>query len=235
MRETYEELIGLQDLDSQIDEARRTLAEFQPRLDELEAPVDAKQKEVETVRGRLNDMKAELRRLERGAEEKRATLKKYEDRMARVRNAREEAAARTEIDLVRHAAEADEDDAVALMEQATKLELKLDEMEKDLTQARQELEPRRAELLEAQREAQTALDVLKDQRENRRIRLDDSAVGLYDRVRSGRTRVVLARLTKDGACGHCFSMIPIQQQNEIREDRGLHRCEACGVILYADD
>ncbi len=235
MRETYEALIGLQDLDAQIDDARKALAEFQPQLEALEAPVEVKGKEVEGVRGRLNDMKAEMRRLERGAEEKRATLKKYEDRMARVRNAREEAAARTEIDLVRHAAEADEDDAVALMEQVTKLELKLDEMEKDLTQARQELEPRRAELLEAQREAQMALDVLKDQRENRRVRLDDSAVGLYDRVRSGRTRVVLARLTKDGACGHCFSMIPIQQQNEIREDRGLHRCEACGVILYFDD
>jgi predicted nucleic acid-binding Zn-ribbon protein len=235
MRETYEGLIGLQELDAQIDDARRTLANFQPERDELEAPVEAKEKEVEAVRARLNEMKAETRRLERGAEEKRATLKKYEDRMARVRNAREEAAARTEIDLVRRAAEADEDDAVALMEQVTKVELKLDEMEKDLTRARQELEPKRAALLAAQQEAQAALDVLKDQRQNRRIRLDDRAIGLYDRVRSGRTRVVLARLTKDGACGNCFSVIPIQQQNEIREDRGLHRCEACGVILYTDE
>ena len=43
--------------------------------------------------------------------------------------------------------------------------------------------------------------------------------------------VVIAAVTADGACGHCFGMIPLQQQTEIRQARDLTRCEACGVIL----
>jgi len=235
MSETFEALLAIQELDEDIEQAREKLSEFEPRLQELDEPVEAMAKEVETVRSRLKELREEIRRLESGADEKRATLKKYEDRIQRVRTAREEAAARTEIDLVRRAVEADETDAIRAMEQATRVELKLDEMEKKLTEAREELEPRRQQILNERREAQERLDLLKDRRENNWIRLDDRAARLYDKVRSGRTKVVLAKLTPDGACGHCFSMIPIQQQNEIREGRSLYRCEACGVILYADE
>jgi predicted nucleic acid-binding Zn-ribbon protein len=57
---------------------------------------------------------------------------------------------------------------------------------------------------------------------------------LYERVRAGRTNTVLAAVTQDGACGHCFNMIPIQEQAEIRRGETLGRCEACGVILYPE-
>jgi predicted nucleic acid-binding Zn-ribbon protein len=43
--------------------------------------------------------------------------------------------------------------------------------------------------------------------------------------------VAIASLTPDGACGHCFSLVPLQVQNEIREGRSMVTCEACGVIL----
>ena len=45
----------------------------------------------------------------------------------------------------------------------------------------------------------------------------------------------VAELTVDGACGHCFSMVPLQEQNEIRHGEQLIRCEACGVILAAPE
>jgi predicted nucleic acid-binding Zn-ribbon protein len=35
----------------------------------------------------------------------------------------------------------------------------------------------------------------------------------------------------DGACGNCFSVIPLQLQNEVRRGGAMVRCEACGVIL----
>jgi predicted nucleic acid-binding Zn-ribbon protein len=40
-------------------------------------------------------------------------------------------------------------------------------------------------------------------------------------------------MTPEGACGHCFNTLPLQEQSEIRSGSTLHRCEACGVILYA--
>ena len=235
MDETYQALPDLQELDRQMAQARAKVREFEPELEELEAPLEELEEQVAAVRSRLDEMKAEERRLERSADDKRAKLEKYEARLERVRSQREESAARTEIDLISKAVEADEEDALELMDQIRRTELKLDEMEQKLGALREETAPKREELMTERNEAADQLDILKDKRENKLIRLDDSAARLYERIKGGKTDVALAKLTKDGACGHCFSMIPLQEQNEIRRREALHRCEACGVILFAED
>ena len=235
MEETYEALLELQDLDRQMRQAQQKVKRFEPELEELEAPVRVAETEVEAARKRLEELKTEQRRLERAAQDKRAQLQKYQDHLDRARNQREETAARTEIDLIRKAVEADEDDAMGLMEQVTRMELKLDELEKKLAATRSETEPKLEELKSARSEASAQLTVLEDQRKNKLVRLTGDAARLYERIRGGKTGVALATLTADGACGHCFSMVPIQEQNEIRRKKALHRCEACGVILYAED
>ncbi len=235
MDETYQALLDLQDLDEQMAEARDRVRQFDPQLEEIEAPVGSARSEVETVRKRLEEMHVEARRLERSADDKRAKMEKYEARLERVRNAREEAAARAEIDLISKAVEADEADYVNLTDQIRRTELKLAEMEKKLEDLQEEAAPKREALMEGREEAETQLQILADKRENKMVRLSDEAARLYERIRGGKTRVALARLTPDGACGHCFSMIPIQEQNEIRRKEALHRCEACGVILYAEE
>lgn len=235
MEETYQALLDLQDLDEKVSEARDQVRHFEPQLEEIEGPIEAAVSEVETVRKRLDEMKTEARRLERGADDKRAQMAKYQARLERVRNAREEAAARAEIDLISKAVEADEADYINLTDQIKRTELKLDELEKALHALREDAAPRREELLARKDEAESQLQILADQRKNKLVRLDARAGRLYEQIRGGKTRVALAELTADGACGHCFSMIPIQERNEIKRKEALHRCEACGVILYAGD
>ncbi len=235
MQEVYRALLELQELDENIDGAERKLAEFAPRMAELDAPVVALERDLEGLRTRLEELRRDVQRLERGANQKRERLKLYEDRMGRIRNQREEAAVRTEMDLVRKAALADEQEALELMEQATRTELKGDDVEKELGRVREDVEPRRQELLAGRKEAEEALEVLRAKRSNQTIRLDPQAARLYERVHAGRSRRVLAALTHDGACGQCFNVLPIQQQAEVRAARSLMRCEACGVILYAED
>jgi predicted nucleic acid-binding Zn-ribbon protein len=235
MEETYEALLKLQELDEQMAAARQRVERFAPEIEALEAPESALVAEIEALRSRLTEMKADVRRLERGAEDKTAQLRKYEQRLERVRNPREEAAARVEIDLIRRAVDADEDDALDMMEQVKRTELKLDDLEKKLGKLRSETEPQKAELQRERDAAREQLAILEDQRHNKIIRLKGEAARLYERIRGGKTRVTLARLTADGACGHCFSLIPMQEQRQIRRREALHRCEACGVILYTED
>ena len=47
--------------------------------------------------------------------------------------------------------------------------------------------------------------------------------------------MVVVSLLEDGACGHCFGMVPLQIQNEIRGGAEMLRCEECGVILTAPE
>ncbi|HEX7120017.1 MAG TPA: hypothetical protein VF212_14585 [Longimicrobiales bacterium] len=231
MEELYRSLSELQELDDEIAGIEAKLNAFEPRLEEVDAPVVALEREFEAGRKRLEELRDASRRLNRAAEDKRDRLKRTEERLERVRNAREEAAIRTELHLIRTAVDADEAEAIQVMEEITRTELKQDELERKLGQAREERAPKRAELLEARGELERELAVLRDRRENKRVRLDPTVSRLYERVRAGKTRVVITSLTADGACGHCFGVIPLQQQSEIRQANSLVRCEACGVIL----
>lgn len=226
-------LLTLQSLDDEIQQAKARLGEFDPQLKEVDAPIAALEADIEATRTRLDGMRRDVRRLESAAEQKRDRLRAYEERMGRVRNAREEAAARAEMDLIRRAADADDAEAIEMMEQTTRTDLKLDDLQRQLDKLRAENAPRRTELLEARANAEQELAVLEDRRNNHAIRLDPASLRLYERVRRGRASMVLAPLTPEGACGHCFNILPLQEQSEVRNAKTLHRCEACGVILYA--
>jgi len=232
MQDLRSALLALQDLDEEIARAEQKLKEFEPQLKSLEEPASTLESEIAMQRSRLEEMRTETRRLERGAEQKRDRLRAYEERLLRIRNAREDAAARTELDLIRRATEADETEALEMMEQSRRTDLKLDDLEKQLARVKADLSPRREALLQERSAAETEIGVLRDRRENHAVRLDKNSLRLYERVRAGRSRVALAPLTNEGACGNCFNILPIQEQAEVRGGQTLKRCEACGVILY---
>lgn len=234
MQAVHESLIALQELDRTIDAARERLAAFEPRLEELEAPVLALAKEIGETRKSLENMEAETRRLERGADEKRARLKRYEDRLMRVRDEREAAAATAELDLVKRALDADEQEALQFMDQARRAEIRLDELEERRAEAEQELDPQRTSLVAEREEVEREIEALAARREEQISEIDDRIRQMYERVRGGRTHTAVAELTEDGACGHCYSVVPLQRQAEIRRSGALIRCEVCGVILYAE-
>ncbi|MBI4541331.1 MAG: hypothetical protein HY704_17650 [Gemmatimonadetes bacterium] len=233
--ETLESLKALQRLDAEIADAERRVEDIEPRLAELEAPAHALEVEAEAARTRIREMRMDERRLERVADEKRQRLRQLEERLNLVRNVREEAAVRAEIDLVRRAAETDEQEALELLDQIRRTEVRLQELEGKLESARGEIGPQRQAFLEVQRTAQEQLAILRDRRANHAVRIGAAAREAYERVRSGRTRMAVAVLTEDGACGHCFSVVPLQRQWEIRRGAALIHCEACGVILAPPD
>lgn len=235
MNEVRSSLLELQTLDDDIVRAKTKVAEFEPQVAALEGPVRTLEAEIEALRGKLAEMRLAVRRLEGAAEQKRDRLRQYEGRMERVRNMREESAARTEMDLIRRAAEADETEALELMEQATRADLKLDDLGRQLDTRRAELEPRKEALLAERKQAEDELAELKDRRHNSAVRLDPKTLRLYERVRTGRSRLAVAPLTSEGACGNCFNVLPIQRQTEVRQDDALIRCEQCGAILYPED
>lgn len=232
MEEIYDSLLSLQALDNEIAQAEARVNEFGPALERLDEPALALAHELETSRAHLNGLRESIRRLERGAIEKRDLLQRYEERLQRVRNSREVEAAQTEVDLIKRAAESDETEALELMDQALRAELKLDELERKLADARAALEPRRRELEAERAAAAEKLAILRDRRHNHVLRMPPAPLRLYERIRGNNGRVAITGLTADGACGYCFGVVPIQQQVEITRGAELVRCEACGVILH---
>lgn len=233
MHDLHAALMALQELDSEIDRAEAQLLTFTPRLEQLDGPVQAVERDMEAMRAKIDDMRGQVQKLEANAEQKRDRMKTYQDRLSKASSTQKNAALRAELDLVRKALDADLADVKQLSEQATRTDLKLDDLGRQADKMRAEIAPQRDELLFAKLEAEEQLAMLRERRENQAVRLDQKSRRLYERLRSGRTRTVLAPLTAEGACGNCFNMLPVQEQAIVRQAAALHRCEACGVILYA--
>lgn len=232
MKEVYDSLLELQELDREIAKAKRRVAEIEAELEVATRPVTDLEKEVSAMRTDLDQTREKGRKLERAAEQKRDRLKQYEDRMSRVRTAREESAVQTEVDLVRRAAETDETEAIQMMEMSTRKELKASELETRLESTRKEIAPQESELTGQRDEAAAALADLQDRRTSRISQLDATAREAYHRAMGGKKGQVVAALTRDGACGNCYSVLPLQKQAEVRASTALVRCEFCGVILH---
>jgi predicted nucleic acid-binding Zn-ribbon protein len=228
-------LKDLQHMDLQLERLRRRASEFDPLLAAVEEPALAMEHEVTTLKARLQEMKVEERRLEHSADDRRARWKKLGERLKSVRNLREEAAVRAEMDLMRMALEGDEQEALTLLDQIRRMEDRLDEEESALEEEKATVEPRRLQLLEDQKNVLEEYRLLKEKREAYAVLVPSRERQNYERIRGGGRSVAVASLTPDGACGHCFGMIPLQIQNEVRKGASGLACEACGVLLSAAD
>jgi predicted nucleic acid-binding Zn-ribbon protein len=136
---------------------------------------------------------------------------------------------------VKRALQSDEQEALTLLDQVRKMEDRLEEVEAAYGEAQELLGPARDELIAKRDGAKEALAALEAERESFTGSMEAAEIRMYEAIQKGGRRVAVAELTEDGACGHCFGMVPLQLQNEIRHGAGLIRCEACGVILAAPD
>jgi predicted nucleic acid-binding Zn-ribbon protein len=231
--QTRSGLRELQRLDDAIQAIAQKIHNLDTRLEEVEQPAQTLDDEVGTTRSRLQEMRVEERRIELAGDEKRNRVKKLEDRLGSVRNVREESAVTAELAMVRRAQEADEQEALSLLDQIRRLEDRLGEQSGALEEAKAEVEPRRLELEAERKAAIEEAARLRKEREAFGASLDEAELRVYDAIRGGTGRRALASLTGDGACGFCFSVVPLQVQNEILHGSRMIRCEACGVILAA--
>ena len=58
-------------------------------------------------------------------------------------------------------------------------------------------------------------------------------LGKYDRIRGKRDQAIYA--LRGGSCGHCDTAVPLQRRNMMAGTGQIEVCEACGVLLYAED
>jgi len=224
----------VQKLDERIREIRSAVSAFDDRLAEVEEPALLSEKELSQLQERLTQMKADARRLERAADDKRERGVKMEQRLTRVSNLREESAARTELDLIRRAIEIDEQEALHLIDQIRRLELAEEELQARTASAREEAESRQAALVAERSGFEGRMNQLQARRTEVLSGVTPMERRVYDAFHQSGRMVVVAALHEDGACGHCFGVIPLQVQNEIRQSGSLVRCEGCGVILTTE-
>lgn len=232
--DTVEALLSLQEIDDEIRQRRAALEELAPEVDEAEERVREIRQRLEEAEKELEEAEKRRRSDQRSVEAGRETLKRLRERAEAVESMKQQKAVRSEQATARRNLDQAEEEALESMQWVEDLEQRVAEIEEELAEAEETYREMADQVKSRRRELEEEIEERRERRQARVEAMDDEIFRLYEKVRKGKTQDVLAPLD-GGHCGHCFTMIPPQRQNEIRSSGELHRCEECGVILHAPD
>jgi uncharacterized protein len=230
LRETFDILMKLQEIDCKLRKLESIKGDLPQRLESLAdelVVVQVKRDEKESA------IKERTISLEHGRDEVvllREKLKKYQTQLYQVKNNREYDAITVEI-------ENSEKEIEALEYKGLETEEALEKIRTERDELTPQIEELQKQLLENKEILEKTLAVTRDEefelfqkREQLVQGLAKPILSTYDRIRLGRSGMALA-LLKDSACSECSSRIPSQRGVEIRQMDRLFLCEVCGRIM----
>jgi uncharacterized protein len=224
-------LILLQQLDLEIDAARRRIADLPNVQQALDASLAAHREQVAAAKQVLTENQAARREIEKEVAALQARLSKYKDQLMEVKTNKEYQAMQKEIATAEETVRGHEDRLLERMVEA-------DTFARQLKDAEAELKRREAEVA-AERQALDAEAKTLDE-QARRLAADRGAVAadlpapalsLFEHVARQRKGQALAE-ARDGHCTVCHVRLRPQVFNDVRRNDMLIQCESCSRILY---
>ncbi|MEE9133652.1 MAG: hypothetical protein V3U13_08830 [Gemmatimonadota bacterium] len=230
-----QQLLDVHEIDQQIHTLEQEFRRCAEEVTAMDESVSGLESGLEQVDTELEHARGDLRRSERAVDERRDALDRIRSRVNQVQNERQYSAASLEFDLVRQDIRKLEDQVLERMQVVEELENRRNDILAKLEAARAESGAGSEEIANRMKELEDEVAIKRDRRHNLAIRLEHGALGLYNRIRAGRSHVALAPLTDERVCGNCFTSVTIQQEMQIKSMSALICCEGCGVILYPGD
>jgi hypothetical protein len=234
VREDLKSLLALQQRDQAVSAVQKELDGLEP--EEAALDVELEGRILALAAAEQGVTAAEAKRVE--LESRIAGYKQMQERRRQqleyVRGAKEAATLMAEIDMARGVLVKEEAELLRSADWVVEAEKKL----KDEVKAH-------AALVAHQAEARAALAARRGEIEGRLARAVEAraaaAKGVrapmlarYERIRRGRTPVVLFPLRQD-ACAHCNTAVPLQRRQFILQGQSIEACEGCGVLLYVEE
>jgi predicted nucleic acid-binding Zn-ribbon protein len=224
-------LIRLQQLDSDIESARRRIAEIPAVQDALATRLEQATAAVAAVKQRLAESQGERKKIETEVATIQTRLSKYKGQLLELKTNKEYTTMLHEIATAEQAIRSHEDRILERMEEAETLtgELKAAEAELKTRQAAIAAERKALEAEAAER--QRTVDEKSSARVAAAKELSADALRLFEHVSKQRRGLAVAE-ARDGVCTVCHVRLRPQVYNEVRRAEALIQCESCLRILY---
>jgi len=225
-------LIRLQQLDSEIESARRRISDIPAVQDALAARLQQATVAVAAVKERLSISQQERKKIEAEVASIQTRLSKYKGQLLELKTNKEYQTMQHEIATAESAIRSQEDRVLERMEEAENLARDLKTAETELKTQQAAIATERAALdAEAATLQRTAGDD-SAQRSAVAKQLSPEALRLFEHVSKQRKGLAVAE-ARDGSCSVCHVRMRPQMYNEVRRGESLIQCESCLRILYA--
>lgn len=232
MMEKIEELIALQEAETEVRKIGAVLEKMPAKLEALEEQKRALQQAVDSGAESAAEWKRHYREQESESQELLNRIAKSKEKLSQVKTNKEYTSSLKEIDELNHQHSALED---AMLECLDRIE----EVETQLQRSRREMELQTADLDEAaetlRREIEQTRETeqtLKERAQAISEKIPMELMQVYHRVKRQQPRGVAVAQVTGAVCQGCNMNIPPQLYNEVQRRDRLYFCPNCQRIIF---
>ena len=224
-------LIRLQQLDSDIEAARRRIAEIPAVQTALAARLDRASAAVAAVKERLALNTADRKKIEAEIASVQTRLSKYKGQLLELKTNKEYQTMLHEIATAEAAIRSHEDRELERMEEAEVLTRDLKAAETDLKAQQAAIAAERSALDEEAKALERRVGDTTAARAGVAAQMAPDTLRLFEHVARQRKGQAVAE-ARDGTCSVCHVRMRPQIYNEVRRGETLIQCESCQRILF---
>jgi predicted nucleic acid-binding Zn-ribbon protein len=224
-------LIRLQQLDSEIDAARRRIADIPSVQNALAARLDRATAAVAAAKDRLAANQTDRKKIEAEVASIQTRLSKYKGQLLELKTNKEYQTMLHEIATAEAAIRSHEDVVLERMEEAEALTRELKAAEAELKSQQAAIAAERTALDAEAAALHGRVDETTKARGGVAAQLQPETLRLFEHVARQRKGQAVAE-ARDGTCSVCHVRMRPQIYNEVRRGETLIQCESCQRILY---
>jgi hypothetical protein len=232
MSPDLDRLIGLQQLDSTIDDARRRMAAYPERLADADRRLSEARQRVELAKGRLKENHESRRALEKDAAVFQARVSKFKDQLSAVKTNREYQAIQHETETALRDVSAVEERVLERMMEADVIAADIQEAEAVLAGQEKDVAAEKAALATELVVEESSLAKASQARKVLLDHMEPRLLALFEQVSRVRKGIAICSATRDGLCSVCHVRLRPQVFQQVRQNDGIVQCDTCQRILY---
>ncbi|MBM3818149.1 MAG: hypothetical protein FJW14_03890 [Acidimicrobiia bacterium] len=232
MSPDLQRLITLQQLDSTIDDARRTIAAHPQRLADADARLHEAMQAVDAAKQGLKDNQEARRALDKDVALYQGRLSKFKDQQAAVKTNKEYQALGHEIETAQKELGGVEEKILERMMEADVLTVEIKKAETALAAQQKDVEAEKKALASELASVEAAMTDASERRAALLGQLDKRLIALYEQVARARKGIAICVATRDGLCSVCHVRLRPQVFQLIRQNDSIIQCDSCQRILY---
>ena len=229
-----EQLIVLQNVDSEIYELNKQLEEAPQKVSSIRQKLETQQHQQAQVDEKISMLREQERKLNREIEEDNDRIKQSKNKLMLVENSKEYHAMMREMDNLEKTNRLREEEKVAVEEDLAaqnnikaSLDAEIDKLDRELQEKQQHLD-------EQLQGAQAKLDELHKKREAATQEIPQPILSRYEFIRSRLSHPVIVPVD-NGVCHGCHISIPPQSFLELQKGEQILSCPNCQRLIFWDN
>ncbi len=229
-----QQLIRLQNLDDEIGEHKKLLAEIPVQLDAGRSELEAKKKILSIAKEEIDTLQKNRKAIESEVQEGNDHMAKAKTKLTAVKTNKEYTAILTEVDAIKKKVAGLEDQELEIMEVLEEKQKEIPEIEKKCKEEDAHFQEYKTKKDGELSRMKQELDVFIAKREGVMGQLEKVIIQRYEKIAQSREGRAVA-LLQENICQGCFQQILPQMVIDVKVGEKIQQCSNCLCFLYWEE